>query len=177
MRLTYTLLVVSLHKINMLVSSSAPLNTRPSVRSSERQRIFLQRRWQGGQSEFWRSRRRRCERTVTAAWRSPNGGGNSKTGWELQNRAWLPPIDRQAHDTHAQFFLPINLSANSAPQLILKILLVVSITVNLISYYTMLQKMLTPKPTPYPDPKLNQWNCLHGGIGAEKKVAVQEIIS
>ncbi len=52
MRLTYTLLVVSLHKINMLVSFSAPLNTRPSVRSSERQRIFLQRRWQGGQSEF-----------------------------------------------------------------------------------------------------------------------------
>ncbi len=52
MRLTYTLLVISLHKINMLVSFSAPLNTRPSVRSSERQRIFLQRRWQGGQSEF-----------------------------------------------------------------------------------------------------------------------------
>ncbi len=65
MRLTYTQLVVSLHKINMLVSFSAPLNTRPSVRSSERQRIFLQRRWQGGQSEFWRSRRRRCERTVS----------------------------------------------------------------------------------------------------------------
>ncbi len=65
MRLTYTLLVVSLHKINMLVSFSAPLNTRPGVRSSECQRIFLQRRWQGGQSEFWRSRRRRCERTVT----------------------------------------------------------------------------------------------------------------
>ncbi len=64
MRLTYTLLVISLHKINMLVSFSAPLNTRPSVRSSERQRIFLQRHWQGGQSEFWRSRRRRCERTV-----------------------------------------------------------------------------------------------------------------
>ncbi len=64
MRLTYTLLVVSLHKINMLVSFSAPLNTRPSVRSSERQRIFLQRRCQGGQSEFWRSRRRWCERTV-----------------------------------------------------------------------------------------------------------------
>ncbi len=44
MSLTYTLLVISLHKINMLVSFSAPLNTRPSVRSSERQRIFLQRR-------------------------------------------------------------------------------------------------------------------------------------
>ncbi len=29
MRLTYTLLVISLHKINMLVSFSAPLNTRP----------------------------------------------------------------------------------------------------------------------------------------------------
>ncbi len=42
MRLTYILLVVSLHKINMLVSFSAPLNSRPSVRSSERQRIFLQ---------------------------------------------------------------------------------------------------------------------------------------
>ncbi len=28
MRLTYTLLVISLHKINMLVSNSAPLNTR-----------------------------------------------------------------------------------------------------------------------------------------------------
>ncbi len=114
-------------------------------------------------------------------------GRNSKTGWELQIRAWLPPIghvrleaalrrmitvwhqstarvirmhrirllsyrsrgtlmsygdhsaqrcfksnapiDRQAHDTHAQFFLPIKFSANSAPQLILKILLVVSITV------------------------------------------------
>ncbi len=53
----------------------------------------------------------------------------SKWGWELQNRAWLPPMDRQAHDTYAQFFLPINFSANSAPQLILKILLVVSITV------------------------------------------------
>ncbi len=90
-----------------------------------------------------------AEKGITAAWRSPNGGGNSKTGWELQNRAWLPPIDRQAHDTHAQFFLPINFSANSAPQLILKILLVVSITVNLMSYYTMLQKMLTPKPTPH----------------------------
>ncbi len=69
------------------------------------------------------------EKGITAAWRSPNGGGNSKTGWELQNRAWLSPIDRQAHDTHAQFFLPINFSANSAPQLIQKILLVVSITV------------------------------------------------
>ncbi len=91
----------------------------------------------------------KLEKGITAAWRSPNGGGNSKTGWELQNRAWLPPIDRQAHDTHAQFFLPINFSANSAPQLILKILLVVSITVNLMSYYTMLQKMLTPKPTPH----------------------------
>ncbi len=66
MRLTYTLLVISLHKINKLVSFSAPLNTRPSVRSSERQQIFLQRRWQSGQSEFWRSRRRRCERTVRA---------------------------------------------------------------------------------------------------------------
>ncbi len=64
MRLTYTLLVISLHKINMLVSFAAPLNTRPSVRSSERQRIFLQRRWQSGQSEFWRSHRWRCERTV-----------------------------------------------------------------------------------------------------------------
>ncbi len=53
----------------------------------------------------------------------------SKWGRELQNRAWLPPIDRQAHDTHVQFFLPINFSANSAPQLILKIVLVVSITV------------------------------------------------
>ncbi len=53
------LLVINLHKINMLVSFSAPLNTRPSVWSSERQRIFLKRRWQGGQSEFWRSRRRR----------------------------------------------------------------------------------------------------------------------
>ncbi len=30
-------------------------------------------------------------------------GGNFKTGWELQNMAWLPHIDRQAHDTHAQF--------------------------------------------------------------------------
>ncbi len=70
-----------------------------------------------------------AEKGITAAWRSPNGGGNSKTGWELQNRAWLSPIDRQAHDTHAQFFLPINFSANSAPQLILKILSVVSITV------------------------------------------------
>ncbi len=76
------------------------------------------------------------EKGITAAWRSPNGGRNSKTGWELQNRARLPPIDRQAHDTHAHFFLPINFSANSAPQLILKILLVVSISVNLISYYT-----------------------------------------
>ncbi len=71
----------------------------------------------------------RWSRVITAAWRSPNGGGNSKTGWELQNRAWLPPIDRQAHYTHAHFFLPINFSTNSAPQLILKILLVVSITV------------------------------------------------
>ncbi len=104
------------------------------------------------------------EKGITAAWRSPNGGGNSKTGWELQNRAWLPPIDRQAHDTHAQFFLPINFSANSAPQLILKILLVVSITVNLMSYYTMLQKMLTPKPTPHLTLTLT---C---EIGAEKKV-------
>ncbi len=57
------LLVVS----NMLVSFAAPLNTTPSLRSSERQRIFLQRRWQGGQSEFWCSRRRRCERTDTRA--------------------------------------------------------------------------------------------------------------
>ncbi len=73
------------------------------------------------------------EKGITEAWRSPNGGGNSKMGWVLQNRAWLPPIDRQAHDTHAQFFLPINFSANFAPQMILKILLVVSITV-LISY-------------------------------------------
>ncbi len=48
-RLTYTLLVISLHKINMLVSFLAPLNT---YRSSERQQIFLQRRWQGGQSDF-----------------------------------------------------------------------------------------------------------------------------
>ncbi len=47
------------------------------------------------------------------------------------------PIERQAHDTHAQFFLPINFSTNSAPQMILKILLVVSITM-LISY-TILQ--------------------------------------
>ncbi len=57
------------------------------------------------------------------------GAGTPKRGGELQNRAWLPSIDGQAHDTHAQFFLPINFSANSAPQLILKILLVVSITV------------------------------------------------
>ncbi len=108
------------------------------------------------------------EKGITAAWRSPNGGENSKTGWELQNRAWLPPIDRQAHDTHAQFFLPINFSANSAPQLILKILLVVN--VNLISY-TMLQKMLTSKPTPH------LTLTLTSEIGAEEKVPVQEISS
>ncbi len=53
------------------------------------------------------------EKGITAAWRSPNGGGNSKTGRELQNRAWLPPIDRQAHDTHAQFFSPNQNSADS----------------------------------------------------------------
>ncbi len=52
MRLTYTLLVISLHKINMLVSFAAPLNTRPSVRSSERQRIFLQRRWQAARADY-----------------------------------------------------------------------------------------------------------------------------
>ncbi len=32
------------------------------------------------------------EKGTTAAWRSPNGGGNSKMGWELQNRTWLPSI-------------------------------------------------------------------------------------
>ncbi len=44
-----------------------------------------------------------AEKCITAAWRCSNGGGISKTGWELQNRAWLLPIDRRAHDTHAQF--------------------------------------------------------------------------
>ncbi len=48
---------------------------------------------------------------------------------------------------HNFFFFQSTISANSAPQLILKILLVVNHSVNLISY-TMLQKMLTPKPTP-----------------------------
>ncbi len=54
--------------------------------------------------------------------------------WELQNRAWLPPIDRQAHGTHAQFFLPINFSANSTPQLTLDFIGCVNQSVNLISY-------------------------------------------
>ncbi len=60
------------------------------------------------------------------------------------------------------FMTPINFSANSAPQLILKILLVVSI-VHLISY-TMLQKMLTPKPTPH------LTLTLTSEIGAERKL-------
>ncbi len=53
-----------------------------------------------------------------------------------------PPIDRQAHDTHVKHFLPINFSANFAPQLILKILLVVSITV-LIKFPTLCYKNAT----------------------------------
>ncbi len=155
--------------------------------------LFLETLRPGHTKPLVGSRRAQGEKGITAAWRSPNGGGNSKTGWELQNRAWLPPalhrmvsvwhqstarairkhrihrlsyrsrgtlmsytdhsvqrrlksnapIDRQAHDTHAQFFLPINFSANSAPQLILKILLVVNHSVNLISY-TMLQKNANP---------------------------------
>ncbi len=44
-------------------------------------------------------------------------------------------------------------------------------SVNLISYYTMLQKRLTPKPTPH------LTLTLTSEIGTEKKVAVQEISS
>ncbi len=41
----------------------------------------------------------------------------------------------------------------------------------------MLQKMLTPKPNPHLTLTLTSEIGLHGGIGAEKKVAVQEISS
>lgn len=44
------------------------------------------------------------EKGMAAAWRSPEGGGSSGAGWDLQGRAWLPPIERQVHDMHAQFF-------------------------------------------------------------------------
>ncbi len=69
---------------------------------------------------------------------TPKRGGSSKIG-----DGFLPLTDR--HMTHMRiFFLPINFSTNSAPQLILKILLVVNHSVNLISYYTMLQKNANP---------------------------------
>ncbi len=68
-------------------------------------------------------------------------------------------------------FLPIDFSANSTPQMILKIVLVVSITllINVLQYAT--KTYLTH------DPNLNQWNWLHGRIGAEKKVIVQDMSS
>ncbi len=94
----------------------------------------------------------------------------AKTGWEIQNRAWLPPIDRQAHGTHAQFFLPINFSANSTPPL--KILLVVSNnhSVNLISYTTA-TKNATHKPAPH------LTLTLTSELGTEKIVAFEELSS
>ncbi len=54
------------------------------------------------------------EKGITAAW-SLQMGADSKTGWELQNSVWLPPIDRKAHDTQAQFLLPIQLQRKLRP--------------------------------------------------------------
>ncbi len=87
------------------------------------------------------------EKGITAAWRSPNGDGNAKSGWELQNRVWLPPIDRQAHDTHAQFFSPNQLQRKLHPTDDSKDFIVcVNLSVHFLHYAT---KMLTPKPTPH----------------------------
>uniref|UniRef100_A0A8C2CVS7 Lysozyme g n=1 Tax=Cyprinus carpio TaxID=7962 RepID=A0A8C2CVS7_CYPCA len=44
---------------------------------------------------------------------SPNWGGYSKTGWKIQNRAWLPLIDRHMTRMHS-FFLQINFRGISA---------------------------------------------------------------
>ncbi len=42
----------------------------------------------------------------------------------------------QAHDTHAHFFLPINFSANSAPQLILRFYwLSITVLINFLLHY------------------------------------------
>ncbi len=64
MRLTFTLLVFSLHEINVLVCVAAPLNTWQA--SDLRQRVhepfYSVAAWQRG---FWRSRGRRCERAVS----------------------------------------------------------------------------------------------------------------
>ncbi len=93
-------------------------------------------------------------------------------GRELQNRVWLPPIDRQAHDNkHARFFSPDQLQRKLHPTADSKDFIgCVNHSVDLISY-TILQKMLTPKPTPHLT--LN----LTSEIGAEKIVAFQEISS
>ncbi len=95
---------------------------------------------------------------------TPKRGGSSKIG-----RGFLPLTDR--HMTRMRnFFLPINFSPNSAPQLILKIVFVVSITVNLMSYYTRLQKMLTPKPTPHLTLTLTSEIGCKAGLALKRKL-------
>ncbi len=51
---------LTVHKISKLVCFAAPLNTRQAYdlrQSGRAATIFLQRCWQSGQGEFWRSRR------------------------------------------------------------------------------------------------------------------------
>ncbi len=64
MRLTFTLLVFSLHKINVLVCVAAPLNTwqASDLRQRVHESFYSVAAWQRG---FWRSRGRRCERAVS----------------------------------------------------------------------------------------------------------------
>ncbi len=82
------------------------------------------------------------EKGITAAWRSPKQGGSSKTGWELQNRAWLPPIDKHAH-----FFSPKQIQRKLHPTDDSKDFIgCVNHSVNFLHYAT---KGLTPKPTPH----------------------------
>ncbi len=93
---------------------------------------------------------------------TPKRGGSAKIG-----RGFLPLTDR--HMTRMQDFN--QLQRKLRPTADSKDFIgCVNHSVNLISY-TMLQKMLTPKPTPHLSLTLTS------EIGAEKKVAVQEISS
>ncbi len=113
---------------------------------------------------------KKSEKGITAVWRSPNGGRNSKTGWDLQNRVWLPPIDRQAHNTHAHFFSSNQLQRKLRPTDDSKDFIgCVNHSVNLISY-TMLQKMLTPKPTPHLTLTLTSEIGCTAGVALKRKL-------
>ncbi len=102
----------------------------------------------------------------------------SKTGWELQNRAWLPPIDRQAHDKHAQFFSPKQIQRKLHPTADSKdVIGWVNHSVHFLHYAT---KVLTPKPTPYLTLTLTSEIDCTAGLALNwmvKNVAVQEISS